>query len=227
MTKHLGNILEPIPLMDRHGADARALVHAGRRLAVVGAPGRAHDAPGGRSARSLLTYWNTVVLPGAVRPRRRLVALGGGPAAGRAPGAGPLGAVRAAPPGRARSTAALEDFDTQRAGKLLAAFIDDLSNWYVRRVAPPLLGRRPGRAGDAARGLEMLTRLMAPMVPFITERVWQDLVRPVDDAAPESVHLAAWPVVRARTWSTRSWPSRWPWCAGWSSSAAPPARTPA
>ena len=37
----------------------------------------------------------------------------------------------------------------------------------------------------------MLTRLLAPLTPFVTERVWQDVVRPVDPAAPESVHLAA------------------------------------
>ena len=41
--------------------------------------------------------------------------------------------------------AALEDFDTQTAGRLLAAFIDDLSNWYVRR------SRRRFWEGDAAR----------------------------------------------------------------------------
>ena len=51
MSKHLGNILEPIPLMDQHGADARALVHGRRRLAVGGAPGRARDASRRSSAR--------------------------------------------------------------------------------------------------------------------------------------------------------------------------------
>ena len=43
--------------------------------------------------------------------------------------------------------------------------------------------------------LEVLTRLMAPMVPFITERVWQDLIVTTDPSAPESVHLASWPTV--------------------------------
>ncbi|MGH3425666.1 MAG: DUF5915 domain-containing protein, partial [Nocardioidaceae bacterium] len=41
--------------------------------------------------------------------------------------------------------------------------------------------------------LETLTRLLAPIVPFITERVWQDVVRPTDPGVPSSVHLSAWP----------------------------------
>ncbi|MCC2281033.1 class I tRNA ligase family protein, partial [Streptomyces sp. ET3-23] len=41
--------------------------------------------------------------------------------------------------------------------------------------------------------VETVTRLMAPLVPFITERVWQDLIVPVDPQAPASVHLADWP----------------------------------
>ncbi len=40
MSKHLGNILEPMPLMDEHGADARAVVHGVLRLALVGPAGR-------------------------------------------------------------------------------------------------------------------------------------------------------------------------------------------
>ncbi len=100
-------------------------------------------------------------------------------------------------------TEALEAFDTQRAGSLLSQFVDDLSNWYVRR------SRRRFWDGDAAalatlhEALATVTRLMAPLTPFITERVWQDVVRPVDPAAPESVHLADWPAGPTPT-STRS-----------------------
>jgi len=89
--------------------------------------------------------------------------------------------------------AALAEFDTQRAGRLLSTFVDDLSNWYVRR------SRRRFWNGDAAalatlhEALRVLTLTLAPFTPFITERVWQDLFRPVDDAAPVSVHLATWP----------------------------------
>jgi isoleucyl-tRNA synthetase len=92
-------------------------------------------------------------------------------------------------------TAELEDFDTQRSGAQMAAFIDVLSNWYVRR------SRRRFWAGDAAalatlhETLYVLTLLMAPLTPFIAERVWRDLFAATSDVLPESVHLAPWPRV--------------------------------
>jgi isoleucyl-tRNA synthetase len=88
----------------------------------------------------------------------------------------------------------LSDFDSQGAGKALAQFIDDLSNWYVRR------SRRRFWDGDVAalatlhECLTTLTQLLAPMVPFISEHVWQELVRPVDPTAATSVHLTDFPV---------------------------------
>ena len=92
-------------------------------------------------------------------------------------------------------TDALENFDTQRTGQLLAAFIDDLSNWYVRRSRRRFWAGDPSALWTLHETLEVLTRLMAPMVPFITERVWQDLIVTTDPNAPESVHLASWPTV--------------------------------
>jgi isoleucyl-tRNA synthetase len=88
----------------------------------------------------------------------------------------------------------LTNFDSQGAGKALAQFIDDLSNWYVRR------SRRRFWDGDVAalatlhECLTTLTQLLAPMVPFISEHVWQELVRPVDVTATKSVHLSDFPV---------------------------------
>ncbi len=90
--------------------------------------------------------------------------------------------------------AALENFDTQQAGKLLSAYVDDLSNWYVRRSRRRFWKAEPAALATLHTVLDTLTRLMAPLVPFITERVWQDLVRTVNPQAPESVHLSSWPV---------------------------------
>jgi isoleucyl-tRNA synthetase len=90
-------------------------------------------------------------------------------------------------------TVAMEKFDTQKAGSRIARFIDDLSNWYVRR------SRRRFWKGDVAafatlhETIDVLTRLMAPLTPFIAERVWQDVIAPVTPGAPSSVHLASWP----------------------------------
>ena len=144
MSKHLGNVLEPIPLMDAHGADAVRWF-----MAASGSPwqsrrvGHTHD-PGGRpqDAAHLLEHG---VVPVAVRAHAP---------AGTVHDAG----ARRSPTGRRwtagrcpRRTgwprevdAALEEFDTQRAGRLLAGYVDDLSNWYVRR------SRRRFWAGDPA-----------------------------------------------------------------------------
>ncbi|WP_431951382.1 isoleucine--tRNA ligase [Actinacidiphila sp. bgisy167] len=193
MSKHLGNILEPIPLMDQHGADAVRWF-----MAAGGSPWAARRVGHGTIQevvrKTLLTYWNTVAF-------QALYARTSGWAPGEADPSpadrplldrwllGELGTlVRDV-------TDALESYDTQRAGKLLSSFVDDLSNWYVRR------SRRRFWQGDKAAlrtlhdVVETVTRLMAPLVPFITERVWQDLVVPVTPGAPESVHLASWPTV--------------------------------
>ncbi|WP_079175381.1 class I tRNA ligase family protein, partial [Streptomyces malaysiense] len=191
MSKHLGNILQPIPLMDQHGADAVRWF-----MAAGGSPWAARRVGHGTIQevvrKTLLTYWNTVAFQ-ALYARTSNWAPG---AADPAPAERPLldrwllSELHALTD---QVTQALEGYDTQRAGKLLSAFVDDLSNWYVRR------SRRRFWQGDKAalrtlhEVLETVTRLMAPITPFITERVWQDLVVPVTPGAPESVHLASWP----------------------------------
>ena len=172
-----------------------ALVHGGRRLAVVGPPGRARQHPGDRpqDAADLLEHrcpsrCSTPARPAGRRPdarRRRR----------RPAGARPVGAVRGAPARRATSTTALEEFDTQRAGPLLAAYVDDLSNWYVRRSRRRFWDGDPAALATLHECLYVVTLLMAPLMPFITERVWQDLFAATSDELPESVHLAAWPRV--------------------------------
>jgi isoleucyl-tRNA synthetase len=90
--------------------------------------------------------------------------------------------------------AAMDRFDTQEVGRRLAAFIDDLSNWYVRRSRRRFWRGEPSALATLHHVVAALTLLMAPITPFITERVWQDLVVPVTPDAPESVHLAGFPV---------------------------------
>ncbi|MFD5893581.1 isoleucine--tRNA ligase [Streptomyces sp. NPDC060366] len=191
MSKHLGNILQPIPLMDKHGADAVRWF-----MAAGGSPWAARrvgDTTIQEVVRkTLLTYWNTVAFQ-ALYARTS----GWAPsAADPAPAERPvldrwlLSELHALVD---QSTRAMEAYDTQRVGKLLSAFVDDLSNWYVRR------SRRRFWQGDKAalrtlhEVVETVTRLMAPLTPFITERVWQDMIVPVTPDAPESVHLSTWP----------------------------------
>ncbi|MGW7758938.1 isoleucine--tRNA ligase [Streptomyces violaceusniger] len=191
MSKHLGNILQPIPLMDQHGADAVRWF-----MAAGGSPWAARRVGHGTIQevvrKTLLTYWNTVAFQALYARTSGWAPSAADPAPAERPLLdrwllGELGTLTE------QVTEALEAYDTQRAGKLLSAFVDDLSNWYVRR------SRRRFWQGDAAAlrtlhdVIETVTRLMAPLVPFVTERVWQDLVVPVVPEAPASVHLTTWP----------------------------------
>ncbi|MFD5733833.1 isoleucine--tRNA ligase [Streptomyces sioyaensis] len=192
MSKHLGNILQPIPLMDQHGADAVRWF-----MAAGGSPWAArrvgHNTIQEVVRKTLLTYWNTVAFQALYARTSNWAPSAADPAPADRPllDRWLLGELNTL---TEQVTDALESFDTQRAGKLLSSFVDDLSNWYVRR------SRRRFWQGDAAalrtlhEVIETVTRLMAPLTPFITERVWQDLVVPVTPDAPESVHLASWPV---------------------------------
>lgn len=192
MSKHLGNILLPIPLMDTHGADAVRWF-----MAASGSPWSARRV--GDTAlqevvrKVMLTYWNTVSF-------HALYA--------RANNWSPVGSAGAAAPTHVldrwlasatqvlvmQVTKALEGFDTQAAGQLLAEFVDLLSNWYVRRSRRRFWDGETGALATLHSTLVTLTQLMAPMAPFVTERVWQDLVVSTDPQAPGSVHLSTWPV---------------------------------
>ena len=192
MSKHLGNVLEPIALMDEHGADSVRWF-----MLAAGSPWQSrrlgHNAISEVTRKVLLTLFNsasflslygrlsdgdflTKANPVSERPSldRWILSL-----------------IKLVANQTAQS---LDEFDTQKAGKLLAGAVDDLSNWYVRR------SRRRFWAGDSDalatlhESLRTLTLILAPYIPFITERIWQDLFRTTTDEATHSVHLANWPV---------------------------------
>jgi isoleucyl-tRNA synthetase len=92
----------------------------------------------------------------------------------------------------------LEEYDPTASGRAIQQFVDDLSNWYVRRSR-----RRFWKSGTDSDKLAAyhtlytclvtVSKLMAPFTPFVSEAIYQGLVRAVDKEAPESVHLAKWP----------------------------------
>jgi isoleucyl-tRNA synthetase len=200
MSKHLGNVIEPIPLMEAHGADAIRWF-----FAASGSPWSTRRIGAGTLdeivRKVLLTYWNTV----------SFFVLYANAAAAQGQAWGPAQAADA-PPAAERPlldrwllselhattqevTSSLEGFDTAAAGRRLAAFIDDLSNWYVRRSRRRFWGGPDTQDGSAAFAtlhecLHVLTRLMAPITPFLADHVWSVLRAPGD---PDSVHLASWP----------------------------------
>lgn len=192
MSKHLGNILEPIPLMDTHGADAVRWF-----MAAGGSPWAArrvgHQTIAETVRKVLLTYWNTVAFQALYAGVNQWT-----PAVGSPPSEHVLDRwLRAATAQLVTEvTAALEEFDTQRTGQLIGDFVDDLSNWYVRRSRRRFWHGDPGALQTLHDTLNTVTRLMAPLTPFLTERVWQDLFA-VQEGNPDSVHLAAWPVADA------------------------------
>ncbi len=194
MSKHLGNVLEPMALMDQHGADAVRWY-----MLAAGSPWAArrvgHDSLNEVVRKTLLTYWNTVSFH-ALYANASNFEISQTPALADRPLMdrwiiSELNILIQ------EVDAALEDFDSQIAGRALARFIDDLSNWYVRRSRRRFWDGDTAALGTLHECLVTLTKLLAPLVPFITEQVWQELVRPTDASAADSVHLTNWPVAQA------------------------------
>ncbi len=94
----------------------------------------------------------------------------------------------------------LDNYRIPEAARALQEFVDDMSNWYVRR----------SRERFWAKGLEQdkinaymtlytalvtVSKVAAPMIPFMTEEIYQNLVRSIDASAPESIHLCLFPEV--------------------------------
>jgi isoleucyl-tRNA synthetase len=100
------------------------------------------------------------------------------------------------------SRAALDQYDAQTAALRMEAFWDDLSTWYVRRNRARFWKTESRRDSLAAyqtlyEALTTLARLFAPMMPFVAESLYQNLVRNTVRDAPRSVHLTPYPEVRA------------------------------
>jgi isoleucyl-tRNA synthetase len=95
-----------------------------------------------------------------------------------------------------------ETYDTPAVVRDVEAYLDDVSNWYVR-----VSRRRFWRSGHEAdkhaaystllASLRATTLALAPIIPFVTEKIWQNAVRGLDASAAESVHHADWPEVPA------------------------------
>ncbi len=94
----------------------------------------------------------------------------------------------------------LENYRIPEAARALQEFVDDMSNWYVRRSRERFWAK--GMEQDKINAymtlytaLETICKAAAPMIPFMTEDIYQNLVRSVDKNAPESIHLCDYPKV--------------------------------
>jgi isoleucyl-tRNA synthetase len=97
-------------------------------------------------------------------------------------------------------TDAYEHYDVPGATRPLEKFVENLSTWYLRRSRRRFWKSESDSDKQAAystlyTALVTISKLLAPAMPFLAEELYQNLVRSVDAAAPESVHLAQWPEV--------------------------------
>ena len=196
MSKSLGNVISPWEVLERYGADAIRWY-----LYTAGAPWAdkrfSTELVGESFRKFLLTLWNTYAffvtyanvdhyVPGeqTVPPGRRAV----------------LDRWLLSELNRlvAEVDAGLASFDITGSARRIEAFVDDLSNWYVRRSRRRFW--KSERDEDKAAAYETLYEclrtlagLLAPFTPFVAEAMYQNLVRSVDPQAPESVHLTRFP----------------------------------
>lgn len=205
MSKSKGNVIEPWAVLDTHGADAFRWY-----LLTAQTPGESFrfslDAVAEAKRRFLLTLWNTYsFLVGYASL-----------ADGWSPGDGaPAVADRPAIDRWALSrldatvdevTELLEAYDATTAGRRIEAYVDDLSNWYVRASRARFWAGRFGEADDDSRAafstlhecIATIAKLLAPFCPFVADELYANLVAGHDPAAPASVHLADWPTSMGR-----------------------------
>ncbi len=199
MSKSLGNIVNPYDVFDTIGADplrwyflARLAPESQKRISV--------DIVAEVAASFVNTFWNTHAffamyarLDGVDLSRQ--VPVSERPEIDR-------WAIALLHRTVEQATAAMDRYDAQGAGSAIESFVDQLSNWYVRR------NRRrfwKAEAGDDKQSayltlyecLDTVHRLLAPFMPFLAEAVYQNLVRGVDPDAPLSVHMTDWPAADA------------------------------
>ena len=198
MSKRVGNVVEPLPLLDEHGADALRWY-----LFTASQPGEARRFSSrlvNQTLRQvLLTLWNIYSFftgyaaidkfdpsqkPADWKPENELDHW-------------VLSELNelVAEVGRC-----MENYDPTNAGRRIQEFVDRLSNWYVRR-SRRRFWRSDEEDADKLSGyvalhtcLVTVAKLMAPLAPFVSEEIYQNLVCSVDPEAPDSVHLADYPV---------------------------------
>ena len=198
MSKRVGNVVEPLPVLDQHGADALRWY-----LFTATQPGE----PRRFSARLvnetlrrvLMTLWNVYSFFTSYAAIDKFE-----------PGQKPDGWKPENELDRwilselnnlvSQVDGFLEAYDPTNAGRRMQEFIDQLSNWYVRRSRRRFWKSENDQDKLSAyvtlhSCLVTLAKLMAPLAPFLAEELYQNLVCSVDQDAPDSVHLADYPAV--------------------------------
>ncbi len=196
MSKSRGNVVDPFMLVEQYGADAtRWYMYASappynpRRFS----PENVSD----MLRQFMLTLWNTYSFFVTYANIDGWQPSASFDASATRQSARPLGAGAAQRAG-ARRHGQLDDYDINAPAKAIESFVDDLSNWYVRRSRRRFWKAESDADKQAAYEtlytcLTTLARLLAPFTPYMAESMYQNLVVEYDSNAPESVHLAPWP----------------------------------
>lgn len=202
MSKSRGNVIAPWDVLDRQGADAFRWY-----LLTAQSPWESFrfsmEAVDEAMRRFLLTLWNTYsfLVTYASLPDGWTPGDGGPPVAERPPiDRWILSRLDATV---AEVTERLEGYDATGAGRALELLLDDLSNWYVRSSRRRFWGAdrtagEPAAFATLHECLATVSLLVAPFCPFVAEEIHGGLVADHDPSAPESVHLADWPVPGGR-----------------------------
>ena len=197
MSKRVGNVVEPLSVLDEHGADALRWY-----LFTASHPGEPRRFSGKLVSETLrkvmLTLWNVYSffvgyaeidkfdpseIPDDWKPENELDRW-------------VLSELHTL---ISQVDGYMEGYEPTNAGRRIQEFIDQLSNWYVRR-SRRRFWRNEGDADKLSGYITLHTclvtvaKLMAPLAPFVAEEIYQNLVCSIDPSAPDSVHLADYPV---------------------------------
>ncbi len=194
MSKTRGNIVNPWDVMDKHGADATRWY-----LYTASPPGQERrfsaDLVGEVVRNFTLTLWNTYSFFVTYANLDEWQ-----PTPDQTPRYSPLDHwLRSSLHTLIRDVSqAMEDYDVLGATRPIETFVDQLSNWYLRRSRRRFWKSESDLDKQAAyatlyEALVSLSRLLAPTMPFIAEELYQNLVRSVQPDASLSVHLNDWP----------------------------------
>ena len=196
MSKHIGNVVDPWVLLDNQGADAVRWYFYTSSMPWL--PNRFSAEAVSESQRKYMgTFWNTYAfyilyadIDNFDPTRHKLVR------------------ENLTPMDRwilsrlntliGHVEAYLDDLKMTEAGREMQDFMDDLSNWYVRRCRERYWGKDMTPDKEAAymtlyTVLKTMALISAPFTPFMSETMYQNMVRTVDKSAPESIHLCDWP----------------------------------
>ena len=196
MSKRLGNVIDPWELIGSRGADpVRWLMTTDGSPWLTRRVG--HEIVDDVVRKLFLTLWNTVYFFATYaridgwQPSRSPVPVEERPVMDRWILAELSSLVDTV-------DTSLDRYDATTAGRRIAAFVDDLSNWYVRRSRRRFWASGVSADKDAAfttlhTCLVELSRLMAPFTPFLADELWERLVVDVEAGAAPSVHLTAFP----------------------------------